>query len=748
MTNLLRNPVFCDGHHHQDGIPQVIVPDDWWAYWLDGEPFAGIAPGLLTARPEYVNVDLYTVSPEDQAEFFYLPNGESTRFALKIFKSHLPMYAGLAQTVGGLRVGQRYRFAMWAYPDIVESYGPKVFSGDVWAAESRVGVGPGAMTPDEGGVWSPWHNVTSGTLAYGEYGQVALEFVAPAETVTVFWEAKCKWGLANNGFWLWGAELLLMEDAGTPQPPIGGAGVVELGPLTLARLDRIAAALEALPGFSPGVPTPPEPEPVALTTWSQNDPRWKDEVYAGGMTFGRAGCLVVSVAMLASLAGTPAPTPVEVAAALRAVGAFDGALLSRPERIPQAIPQLSWGGALHWRDRAADRAVLEREIAQYGATICEVKWDPGGAPPQDGNQHFVVVTALEGDEAWIVDPWDGQRKRLSQSRYVLSGWGVGRAIYGVRLVRPVTEETPPEAPGQAPLLGLHDELGEGLETGAQWLIARGLRGLVVRPIYLGTTAQMLDFSAAAAAGLQVLVNLRYSYARDNGGAGTFPLPGTPAWYLFVEAAARTMITSRGVWGWEVGNEANNPREFPDDGPLTATDVAQTYDAIRERVWQSTARPRMAPGALDPFNAEAGDPRDWLRRIWTEIQGAEFVGAHGYVRGPDPALVGSTARFADAPLQWQYLNFPGCVTALLQALPAQYVGLPVYVTEFNHLWTTGEGNWGWVDDARAAEVVRRARGAATAYGFAGLALYRWAGDAWGIQNNQAVLGALVQGLQDG
>ena len=87
-------------------------------------------------------------------------------------------------------------------------------------------------------------------------------------------------------------------------------------------------------------------------------------------------------------------------------------------------------------------------------------------------------------------------------------------------------------------------------------------------------------------------------------------------------------------------------------------------------------------------------------------------AHGYIRGPDANLVGSTAKFADWPLTWQYLNYPGCVTELLRYLPEQYETAPVYISEFNHLWKTVEPDWGWVNDARAGAVVGAACSSAT------------------------------------
>ena len=174
-----------------------------------------------------------------------------------------------------------------------------------------------------------------------------------------------------------------------------------------------------------------------MVAYSQNDPRWALEYYAGGVTFGKAGCLVVAVSTIASLAYAEPMLPPDVARALRLAGAFSGALLSNPARIPAALALLTWGGAEHWRDEPADLDKLEREIAAYGATICEVKWNPNGASPATGNQHFIVVEGLDAADAQIVDPWDGQRKALSASRYRLPGWTVSRTLYGLRMVRPV-----------------------------------------------------------------------------------------------------------------------------------------------------------------------------------------------------------------------------------------------------------------------------------------------------------------------
>lgn len=178
---------------------------------------------------------------------------------------------------------------------------------------------------------------------------------------------------------------------------------------------------------------------LKLTAYSQNNPLWAGEIYAGDTTFSRAGCLVCCVAMIVSLVCTGDITPPEVAYHLRQAGAFEGALLSHPDRIPVAFNWLQWAGVTHYRNGPADMDAIAAEVAQYGATIAELKWDPRGTEPQTGNQHFAVITAVSEDhqDATIIDPWDGASKLLSTTRYRLSGWNAARTIYGIRRVRPI-----------------------------------------------------------------------------------------------------------------------------------------------------------------------------------------------------------------------------------------------------------------------------------------------------------------------
>jgi hypothetical protein len=321
---------------------------------------------------------------------------------------------------------------------------------------------------------------------------------------------------------------------------------------------------------------------------------------------------------------------------------------------------------------------------------------------------------------------------------VCPGWTAGGWREKFYTILDGDEPDPPAPPNVPTLIGFNDEEHEG-STGADWMMANDLPGLIVKPIYVGTAPHTLDYAAEAAAGLRVIVNLRYSWSVDAGGQGTLPAPDSPVWYEFIDAAQTTILRSRGVWGWTISNEANNPREHPHGGELFPDDVQSAYLDIREGLGDVQDL-RMAPGALDPFNAQRGDPRDWLAQIWPGIP-AEFAAFHGYIRGPDPNLVGSEARFADHPLTWQYLNYPGCVLTMRDALPGGYRDLPIYVTEFNHLWKTSEGDWGWVDQKVAGEIVHRAYWAAREHELAGLAIYRWAGDVWAVHDNETVKAAV-------
>jgi hypothetical protein len=199
--NLLTNPSFNDGHHHQNDVPELVVPDGWHLDFLDGEhiPTGSDQPAR---RPESV-VWNKKDAPEHEKDIFFLEG----QFCLKVFKPSAPVYFALSQEVTGLTPGATYRFTAQVYPDIVAKYenGKKQRPGDIWAAEARAGwSAPDTSWPKghSGDVnWGGWFNVNNGNFAFGEWGDVFVEFVAPAGgSVRVWVECKAKWGFENNWF--------------------------------------------------------------------------------------------------------------------------------------------------------------------------------------------------------------------------------------------------------------------------------------------------------------------------------------------------------------------------------------------------------------------------------------------------------------------------------------------------------------------------------------------------------------------
>jgi hypothetical protein len=219
--NLLKNPNFDEGHHHQDNIPEIVVPDDWYLYWIDKETFKG-ASGVAY-RPESVVWNIKDAPIHEKSIFFLSGN-----YCWKIFKANAPVYYAATQAVSGLTPGAKYRFNAKVYPDIVTGHagGKKIRPGDMWAAEARAGW----STPDtpwphgEDGdvIWHEWFNMQNKDFVFGEYNDVWVEFEAPASgEVRVWVECKAKWGFENNWF---------MDSFSLEQVGEGSGGVTPVEP--------------------------------------------------------------------------------------------------------------------------------------------------------------------------------------------------------------------------------------------------------------------------------------------------------------------------------------------------------------------------------------------------------------------------------------------------------------------------------------------------------------------------------------
>ncbi len=203
--NLLKNASFEEGHHHQDQITELVVPDEWYLHYLDKAEFPGIG-NPPAYRPESVTWHIEDAPPQERDLYFL--EGD---YCLKVFKPWAPIYFAITQHVTGLKAGERYRFTANVFPDIIKKYsgGRKVYPDDIWAAEGRAGwSAPDATWPEgqdpsggEGITWSDWFNKANGTLEFGSYGEVWVTFTAPdSGEVRVWLECKAKWSFENNWF--------------------------------------------------------------------------------------------------------------------------------------------------------------------------------------------------------------------------------------------------------------------------------------------------------------------------------------------------------------------------------------------------------------------------------------------------------------------------------------------------------------------------------------------------------------------
>ena len=131
--NLLKNPNFDEGHYHQDGIAEIVVPKDWYLYWIDKEIFKGAA--AVAYRPESVVWNIKDAPAHEKTLFFL-----SGDYCWKIFKASAPVYYAATQVVSGLTPGATYRFNAKVFPDIVTGHagGKKIRPTDIRNCSERI----------------------------------------------------------------------------------------------------------------------------------------------------------------------------------------------------------------------------------------------------------------------------------------------------------------------------------------------------------------------------------------------------------------------------------------------------------------------------------------------------------------------------------------------------------------------------------------------------------------------------------
>jgi hypothetical protein len=447
-----------------------------------------------------------------------------------------------------------------------------------------------------------------------------------------------------------------------------------------------------------------ETEDIALC---QRDRRWENADLGedpGGETIGQAGCLLTSFAMCLRHAG-------------RWVYPDELNTILADAEIPFTNDDhlTGWEAAVELFDEFDDFAkVNTRRGAATLAGMLSVGWEIVLRMP--GGSHFVYLESVREDSLLnIIDPWDGQRKVRSADLYA-----------GIRAAHRTSSTPSPTPPSDFTLRGVHDMCG------AAWLKDNNLPGWCTVASYLGTDPQQLDLRQYADANIRVILRLTYSYAQDDGGAGTMPSSDKLA--AHEDAVVETMHLNPDAWGFIYGNEPNNSREWPGDHPLTPPYYLASYN----RVWaRKPAGARLSPCAIDPYNPGWGDWRKSWYDVLCGITGCDFLALHSYTHGPDPGLIWHKKEFMHAPLIGVYYDMR-VLESQQDIIPSRFWDLPMVVTETNH-WVKNDGSVGW--EPGADNWVKEAYKYFASQGVMGACLFRHGYIDWRYGDLPNILGAL-------
>jgi len=245
----------------------------------------------------------------------------------------------------------------------------------------------------------------------------------------------------------------------------------------------------------------------------------------------------------------------------------------------------------------------------------------------------------------------------------------------------------PPAPSEPLIVGLHDESG-----GRAYPKSLCLAHRIVRH-----SAGRLDLRDIGPA----IVRLNWNYAYQD---GTVPPPGEVVSWR--NAMVDTILGAQGnVLGFHIGNEINNPSEWPGGYPAPSFTLSPEYytHEIYNPIWQAVKTLnqsiKLSPAPLDPYNVVAqqfgqpGDPRDWATYIYQHITGADAICLHAKTQTNNPAEIVSFARFSHPPLVGRYLHLR-TLTDQLSWIPQRFADKPVYVTELNPQFRVQDKEVGW------------------------------------------------------
>ena len=392
------------------------------------------------------------------------------------------------------------------------------------------------------------------------------------------------------------------------------------------------------------------------------------------------------------------------------------------------------------------------------------------APKGDGLQ----VVAISTDKEWYRLIHDG-KEGWAHVTYVIFNGNV--ATLPVEKGPELKIVTPLQVPNH-PLRGMHDGAPQWGAGAADWMVANGIRGWAVDMVYCGGAENLektypngfegrhnMDYTTAQNAGVRVILRWNFSFAKSEGGGGTFGDPVNDE--RLIQFIGRSILNSKGVWGHIIGNEPNRAGENFDyqnhqniGTPIRPERIAKIIKGVRKIVG---AGHRLSPPALDGTNTESfqryGQEIDIPNVFYSKLidlllpTDVDWIALHGYSRGAGDAP-SNTAKFGGHPLQWQFFGFRMWepFADILRKKGPDWERKPIVITETNHLKRGCRSGWndanhnGWDDDAQdwirsVYDYIYNWNQQPTEQHVHGLVLYRLSQDEWELEHKPSLIQAM-------
>ncbi len=184
-VNLLPNASFEERWYHQNGIPELQLPNGWQLQWDEGRNWLDSDPWNRFVRPETRVLTSDFLPADERALFIW--DGNQT---VKIFKREGALSFRLTTDVD-LEPGS-YLFTIRVFPDMIEKYsdsGAKVWAHDPLSAQVRFIMDPPS---DE------WHFPTFGQKNEFQYAF----YVSRSQSVHLGVHFVGRWAILNNGWFM------------------------------------------------------------------------------------------------------------------------------------------------------------------------------------------------------------------------------------------------------------------------------------------------------------------------------------------------------------------------------------------------------------------------------------------------------------------------------------------------------------------------------------------------------------------